>query len=94
MEIEFLGCKCIITKEKYCNGRTALGLTEVDTGEPFATATVNLPEINLAQNEIAIKNYSENEGILQVLIDAGVIGKPKYEIQSGFVSIPVCELKI
>jgi hypothetical protein len=42
--------------------------------------------------EMAIKDYSENAGLLQVLIDAGVVSEPVGYVRSGFVEIPVCDL--
>jgi hypothetical protein len=37
-----------------------------------ATATLNLPEIALGPDEVIIKDYSENEGMLDTLILAGL----------------------
>jgi hypothetical protein len=43
-------------------------LTDKETSEDVLIASVNLPDWGLRPNEIAIKNYSENEGVLDVLI--------------------------
>jgi len=75
---------------EYLNGGTYIELIDTEEGEPYMTATVWVE--GLKDNEVAIKNYSENEGILQVLIDAGIISEPKRIIQSGFVAIHVCGL--
>lgn len=42
-------------------------------GEPVATATVNMPEIQLKPGQVIIKDYSENEGMYEALRVAGVI---------------------
>lgn len=53
-------------------GTTALTLTNEEG--PIADATVNLPEAVLPDGAgFWIKDYSENTGIAQALIDAGVI---------------------
>ena len=39
-----------------------------------------------------IKNYSENEGILDLLIGLGVIEPPHRRIASGFVMIDICNM--
>jgi hypothetical protein len=39
----------------------------------MATATVNLPEQSLLPHQVLIKSYSENEGMLQALQEAGVV---------------------
>ncbi len=58
-----------IKKEQYRNGRIALRLIDLDHGFPIATATVNIPEAPCGRNEAYIKNWSENEDILDFLID-------------------------
>jgi len=75
----------------YQEGNTSMQLIDCADGFPFATATVNLP--GLTENEVAIKNYSENEGVLNFLLDNEIIEAPHRFVQSGFVNIPVCKLK-
>ena len=75
----------------YQEGNTSMQLIDCADGCPFATATVNLP--GLTENEVAIKNYSENEGVLIFLLDNEIIEAPHRFVQSGFVNIPVCKLK-
>ena len=58
--------------------------------EPWATATVQIGGLN--ENEVAIKNYSENEGILEALVDLGVIDPPHRRVASGFVMIDICRM--
>ena len=61
--------------------------------EPYCTASVCIPGA-LEDNEIAIKNYSENSGILEILTENGIVNEPHRYVSSGFVtSIPVCTLK-
>lgn len=73
------------------NNALVLELVETETGEPFMTCTVNTPEIS--GGEVAIKNYSENEGVLDFLIKEGIIEPPHRFISSGFISLPVCKVK-
>lgn len=62
-----------------------------DSGvDPWATATVQVD--GLTGDEVAIKNYAENAGILQTLVGIGVIAPPHRKIQSGFVSLDVCNM--
>ena len=75
----------------YQEGNTSMQLIDCADGFPFATATVNLP--GLTETEVAIKNYSENEGVLNFLLDNEIIEAPHRFVQSGFVNIPVCRLK-
>ena len=83
VQIEFL---------KYSNGRTAIELTDAETGEPVLTATVNIPGVDLTNREVIIKNYSENEGVLGFLMDNNIVGPVKREVTTGFVSCPIVDL--
>lgn len=83
VQIEFL---------KYSNGRTAIELSDAETGEPVLTATVNIPGVDLTSREVIIKNYSENEGVLGFLMDNNIVGPVKREVSTGFVSCPIVDL--
>lgn len=97
--IRFKDWQCDIVKNKYFNGRTAISLVssidgdDVCKGEPIATATVNIPDVALSPDEVIIKNYSENEGVLDVLLKAGIVELSGRTIKSGFVTMPICILK-
>lgn len=89
--------KCVIQEERYAeNGRLCLKLVgaakEEYEGEPITTATCNISCMPLREDEVLIKNYSENEGMVEALFKARVIKWPKRWVESGFVKIPVCEL--
>lgn len=73
MKVKFRGAECDVAFGEYENGRTAIRLTE--NGYPFATATMNDPYIWLEKDQVIIKNYSENEGIVDALVEAGVVEK-------------------
>ena len=59
-------------------------------GDPFEiAASVNLVHETMEADEIAIKDYSENAGVLRVLVDAGVVSAPhRFTSQR----IPICKL--
>ena len=73
----------------YSNDNTAI--QAVDTDGPVAVLTVN-PGFKVPQSHVVIKDYSENQGALRSLIDAGVIGEPISHIESGWVTLPVCKV--
>lgn len=77
---------------KYKNGQVAIKLTDNADGFPYATATVCVEDDLLKEGEVAIKDYSENAGILQALIEADIIDAPHAFIQSSFTKIPICKL--
>lgn len=73
----------------YRNDRKALQLVDAYDGGPVATATVNLAdEVPTSQDHVFIKDYSENEGMTNALIDAGLIEPtPTRTVQTGYVSV-------
>lgn len=95
MNIKFHNYNCILVKKFYAHGnRVALSLIDEDDGEPIATCTVNLPNESLRDDEVLIKDYSENEGILDCLVKAGVVKDTGKRVCSGYVSIPICQILI
>lgn len=81
-----------IQKGKYSNGRTSLQLIDASDGIPHSVATVNLPDVLLADNEVLIKDYSENDGMLDFLVNNNIVIPTDRGVQSGHVWIPVCVL--
>lgn len=75
------------------DGSLAILLTALD-GEPLAKATVCLVDYGYTPppNCIAVKNYSENEGMLASLLAAGMIEAPTEEIKADLVVFPICKL--
>lgn len=99
-KISFQSWNCFLKLGHYgAGGRLAIELLSdeenadkgVYYGEPIAIATVNIPDVPLKDNEIIIKNYSENEGMLEVLKQSGFITETKREISTGFVTVQVVE---
>lgn len=85
--LNFEGWECTVKVSSIIGG-TELRLMDAKDGLPVAKASA--PIAGLKKDEIAIKNYSENEGILDVLIANDVVYPPHRE-QDGF---PVVKLKI
>jgi hypothetical protein len=77
---------------RYTNKRLRLTLLDAEDGCHVAIATVNIPEEDLAPNEIIVNNYSENEGMLEFLQKNDIVGSVKRFASQGYVSCPVVEL--
>ena len=77
---------------KYGNGQNAILLDYASNGQSYKVASVAIDQ-PLQSDEVAIKNYSENEGILETLLESGIIATPHRFISSGFVQIPICKMK-
>lgn len=68
-------------------------LIEVETGEPYAVATSVLQELNMIEGYVAVKDYSENTGMLRFLIDNDIVEPPVTFLKQGFVDFPICKIK-
>lgn len=71
--IKFKTWNCKIVLGQYANKRLAIKLIDVEDNAPVATATVNLVNEILPSEHVHIKEWGENEGITQVLVNAGII---------------------
>lgn len=89
--LHFKGFALTLNFGKYANGQNKLQLMDSKNGMSFAEASVPAP-MELLDDEIAIKDYSENEGILQLLIDNDILTVTDRFWKTGFVTIPICQL--
>lgn len=70
----------------------ALSIVSESAG-PVATVTTNVGR-SFFPSITAIKNYSENEGMLDWLYSMGFVKREVCKIEQGFVEIPVVELDL
>lgn len=77
---------------KYGNRRPAI-LIKDEEGLPYMTATINVSNYECPIEDVVIKNYSENEGIYEWLVERNII-LPAYgelSLPHG-IHVPICEL--
>lgn len=79
----FNGVPCIIYAGRYANGRTAITARIAETGEPMATLTVNLHDILLDPDDLAINHDCEHDAVA-LLLAAGIAGRPHAEVTKRF----------
>jgi len=87
----------VIAKGRYADGSTALLLSDAETGEQLAKATVCMVEYGEKprdENHVFIKDYAENQGMVAALQDAGVIGKVLRSLDAGYAKLGVHECKL
>jgi hypothetical protein len=95
--VSFGGYTCNAYRDRYPEGgATAIYLTDIRDDEPLATATVNVPEANpqLGIGAVLIKDYSENEGIMDALEEAGVAANTGKTIPIGFTEAKIARMLI
>lgn len=69
----FNGTQVTIVKDFYANGRLALLFKEMSDGEGMLRLTTNFPKTPIPEGYAFIKNYSENDGVYQWLLDHKII---------------------
>lgn len=94
LQVKFKEWNCNVEFAHYGNYRRAICLQEVGTGEPVATATVNLHEHTLVDGHVFIKDYGENAGMLETLMKAGIVSKPISTIAIGDSEAHECKLLV
>ena len=80
-----------VRKESYPDGSTRIQLYDSSDGTPYATASTRTEE-PLEEGEIAIKDWSENEGILNFLVEHKFVESPHRFVNQGHVRVPICKL--
>jgi hypothetical protein len=68
-------------------------LHDVSDGTPYAIATANIPALENLEGYVAVKDYSENEGMLSFLVENGIVEPPVTFVKENYVSFPICKLK-
>lgn len=76
---------------KYGNGRLAVQIS--DENENVWTVSINMPQVELGTDEFVFKTYSENDGLFEGMLSAGVIEDTGRSVDVGFAGPqPICSL--
>lgn len=94
--------KTIIFKDKkynleyfnYSSGRQGILAVDKNNDLNKFAITLNVPDVNVNLNEIIIKNHDFNNGILDLLIEVGVVDKQVKPIKLGFNKVYLSKLII
>lgn len=94
--IVFQDTKCLVNYEQYAdNDRPMLWLEDLEDEDDsyYCDATVNIPEIELAEDEVLIQLNNGNTGIVEALVSGGIISEPhRFENHNYYKNIPVAKL--
>lgn len=82
-----------LKKGFYANGRIAIKAFDFE-GAPAFVATVNVPEEDIGNDEMFIKDYAENQGVLAFLRENHIVTDLVRYVKSGYVDIPLCKFDI
>jgi hypothetical protein len=92
--VEFSGSRCLVIKGEYGNKRQSIRLIDEATGEPVAMVTINAPDHDLSHDEVIVKDYSENRGVLTVLVKAGILTPTGRLVATGYEFSQVCKVNV
>lgn len=100
--VKFGPYECVAYETRYPSGAgqgpsagsKAIYLVDAHDGETVATATVNVEGVSerLPASEVLIKDYSENAGMLDALVGAGLVEDTGRRVPTGYVTVPVARL--
>lgn len=95
VKTKFFDGKVKVVVSKYSNkDRTAIVLVDPEDGSPCFTATVNLVEESLEDGYVFLKGYSENEGLPEELVKAGIVELTGRVVNTGYVVVPEAKLLV
>jgi hypothetical protein len=77
--------------DRYVNGQLAVFVHEY-SGEPLAELSIMEDSVELAPNEFILKEYSENEEVVQEYIDANIISTVNRLVLVGSYLCPICQI--
>ena len=79
--------------DEYRSGGLAVQLLEEPSQEYFTTVSVNVEGLNISDDEFVFKTYSENEGLFEAMLAAGIVEPTGRSVSLGFAGPqPICRL--
>lgn len=93
MDIKYFKGKVVLEAGLYeRDGNLALSAKCAATGEKVLTFTVNVPGITLGPGELLIKDWSENEGALDFLLENDLVESTNRAVLTGYAMAPVVRM--
>ena len=86
--------KVYLKKGEYWADKTLAVSAVCEDGEPWCMVTVNIGEKPLNEKCAFVKDYSENEGMIDFLVKNKIAKPTGREFPSGFVTIPEYEFDL
>ena len=94
--VQFKDWRCVLYLASYSDGNTALSMYDTEDGSAIACVSLNLvpvePELLDDRALIYLKDYSENEGMLDLLIKEGIVERAGRYRQSGYIEAPLVRI--
>ena len=76
----------------YFNKRKGILLVEVENEKNSFNATINISSVRVAEDSVIIKDHDYNKGLLNVLVQEGIVSKQNIPITFGYNKVYNCKL--
>ena len=89
----FLPAGTLVHRTTYADGNTCLAASDAE-GMPEGVLSVNLPETNINEEYVWIKDWAENEGVLNALIESKLVEDLNITQPTGFCEAHLVKLSM
>ena len=94
--VQFKDWRCRLYLASYSDGNTALSMYDTEDGSAITCVSINLAPVEAELLEdrslIYLKDYSENEGMLDLLVAEGIVERTGHTRQSGYIEAPLVRI--
>ncbi|MCF7990890.1 MAG: hypothetical protein K9M02_10645 [Thiohalocapsa sp.] len=96
MNVRFNTVECRVQWSRHAESRrpAILLVNARAPGDVIAVATMDLPDVALAADEVALRDFGPSAGVLEALMIAGVVSAPVRFVEHGEQQIPICTLLV
>jgi len=82
-----------VVRTTYADGNTCLRAIS-EEGEPYGVLSVNIPESPVHEDFVWLKTWSENEGVLEALIESNLVEKLPVTHPCGYANARLVKLTL
>ena len=94
--VQFKDWRCRLYLASYSDGNTALSMYDTEDGSAITRVSLNLAPVEAELLEdralIYLKDYSENEEMLDLLVAEGIVERTGHTRQSGYIEAPLVRI--
>lgn len=92
MKLNYKNFQVTVKKSTYFNNNLRVDLIDVEDGLTVATVSVNVKHVPLEKDQIIVKDYSENEGMADWLLENKVAEKTDTHVFVGSSKCPIFKI--
>jgi hypothetical protein len=93
LTVTFMDAECFVVIRHYTKPANIHISLWSETDGPVVTASVNVDYL-LPPGHVAIKDYSENRGVLEALITSGIVADTGQRLPIGYTHAHLCRLLV